>query len=161
MCVLFFLRGSNPLVSLKFSSTDRPTYHGRLELGCPKRAWGFSGPKTPLASTVHHLGRFLVLPSSRFACFRRSSPRRDLAAGRDGVRRRHAAVDPIDAGPPRALADHQPRSVTISATASSSSSSLLILFSGAQINALLLGEPCTSWVVVSPLIFRFWEGFGL
>jgi len=89
------------------------------------------------------------------------SPRRDLAAGRDGVRRRHAAVDPIDAGPPRALADHQPRSVTISATASSSSSSLLILFSGAQINALLLGEPCTSWVVVSPVIFRFWEGFGL
>ena len=45
------------------------------------------------------------------------SPRRDLAAGRDGVRRRHAAVDPIDAGPPRALADYQPRSVTLSATA--------------------------------------------
>ena len=60
MCVCVCLRGSNPLVSLKFSSTDRPTYHGRLELGCPKRAWGFSGPKTPLASTVHHLGRFLV-----------------------------------------------------------------------------------------------------
>jgi len=86
-------------------------------LGYPNGPGDFFGPKTPLASTVHHLGRFLVLPSSRFACFRRSSPRRDLAAGRDGVRRRHAAVDPIDAGPPRALADYQPRSVTLSATA--------------------------------------------
>lgn len=101
---------------------------------CPKKAQGEKQAGWWISETKYvRLGRAGNSPQihpllfrHHFAvctlCFRRSSPRREFAAGRDGVRRRHAGVRPLDAGPPRALADHQPRLVTLSSAADYSSS---------------------------------------
>lgn len=130
---------------------------------CPKKAQGEKQAGWWISETKYvRLGRAGNSPQihpllfrHHFAvctlCFRRSSPRREFAAGRDGVRRRHAGVRPLDAGPPRALADHQPRLVTPSSAADYSSSSLLICFLEPRSAGGDLGswDPCSSWAVVT------------
>lgn len=56
-------------------------------------------------------------------------PRREFAAGGDGVRRRRDGVDPLDAGPQRPLADHQPGSVMPSSATTPSALLLLLRLS--------------------------------
>jgi hypothetical protein len=113
------------LVPLKFSLAHLPWQAG---VGLSQTGVGIFRPKnTPWAGSGIPPASIISASLSLFTLclFPPLLPGRDFAAGRDGVRRRHAGVHPLDAGPPRALADHQPRSVTLSATTSSSSSDRL------------------------------------
>lgn len=94
----------------------------RAELGREFSARQQSSSRLPLLLCLRALFSAAPSPKSK-------SPRREFAAGGNGVRRRRDGVDPLDAGPQRPLADHQPGSVMPSSATTPSALLLLLRLS--------------------------------